>query len=85
LVRSSEGLGGMSRTLHRLILDRLIPKNWSDLEPPIILNSWEAKYFHVNHENILEMARQVLTNAFVTSLLLSSFLFNDRLLKWELI
>ncbi|RYH12684.1 hypothetical protein EON65_37575 [archaeon] len=57
-VRSNEGLGGMSRTLHRLFLDRLIPKNWSDETPPILLNSWEGKYFHVNHENILEMARQ---------------------------
>jgi alpha-galactosidase len=59
LVRSSEGLGGMSRNLHRLFLDRLLPRNWSDNEPPVLLNSWEAKYFHVNHNNIVEMARQV--------------------------
>ena len=59
LVRSSEGLGGMSRALHRLFLDRLLPRNWSDETPPILLNSWEAKYFQVNHHNIVEMARQV--------------------------
>jgi alpha-galactosidase len=59
LVRSSEGLGGMSRSIHRLFLDRLLPRNWSDNEPPVLLNSWEAKYFHVNHNNIVEMARQV--------------------------
>ena len=58
-VRSEEGLGGMSRALHRLFLDRLIPRNWSDDQPPILLNSWEAKYFDVNHANITEMARQV--------------------------
>jgi alpha-galactosidase len=58
-VRSGEGLGGMSRTLHRLILDRLIPRHWSDEQPPILLNSWEGKYFHVSHDNILEMAKQV--------------------------
>eukprot|EP01039_Chlorochromonas_danica_P006764 gene6764-7474_t len=58
LARSSEGLGGMSRTLHRLILDRIIPRHWSDDHPPILLNSWEAKYFHVNHDGILEMAKQ---------------------------
>lgn len=56
LVRSSEGLGGMSRALHRLVLDRLIPRHWSDEAPPVLLNSWEGKYFHVNHENILQMA-----------------------------
>jgi alpha-galactosidase len=60
LVRSSEGLGGMSRTLHRLFLERLIPHNWSDERPPILLNTWEAKYFHVSHENVLEMAEKVI-------------------------
>lgn len=59
MIRSNNGIGGMSREFHRLILDRLIPKNWSDENPPILLNSWEAKYFHVNHDNIVEMARQV--------------------------
>lgn len=48
----------MSRTLHRLFLDHLLPSNWSDETPPILLNSWEAKYFHVNHDNMLDMAQQ---------------------------
>lgn len=62
LVRSSEGLGGMSRTLHRLFLDHLIPANkWSNLPPPILLNTWEAKYFDVNHENIIQMARKAVS------------------------
>jgi alpha-galactosidase len=59
LTRSSEGLGGMSRAFHRLFLDRLLPRNWSDVDPPVLLNSWEAKYFHVNHHNIVEMAVKV--------------------------
>ena len=59
LVRSSNGLGGMSRVLHRLYLERLIPTNWSDVDPPILLNTWEAKYFHVNHNNVVEMAEKV--------------------------
>jgi len=59
LTRSNEGLGGMSRAIHRLFLDRLLPRHWSDAQPPILLNSWEAKYFHVNHNNIVEMAAQV--------------------------
>ena len=60
LVRSSEGLGGMSRTLHRLYLEKLIPPSWSDAKPPVLLNTWEAKYFHVSHNNILEMAEKVI-------------------------
>ncbi|RYG67957.1 hypothetical protein EON64_06270 [archaeon] len=59
MVRSSEGLGGMSRTLHRVFLDRLIPRTWADEHPPILLNTWEAKYFHINHDNVVDMARLV--------------------------
>jgi alpha-galactosidase len=33
LVRSDEGLGGMSRVLHRLFLDKLIPRTWADDGP----------------------------------------------------
>lgn len=51
-------MGGMSRTLHRLILDNLIPRSWADKAPPVLLNTWEAKYFQVNHANVVEMTRQ---------------------------
>ena len=60
MVRSSEGLGGISRELHRITLDKVIPPNWSDSKPPIILNSWEAKYFDVTHDNIVQMALDML-------------------------
>jgi len=57
LVRSSEGMGGMSRVFHRLFLDKLIPRiAWAETNPPVLLNSWEAKYFSVSHANIVEMA-----------------------------
>ena len=60
MVRSSEGMGGISRVLHRITLDKVIPPNWSDIKPPIILNSWEAKYFDVTHNNIVQMALDML-------------------------
>jgi alpha-galactosidase len=63
LTRSSEGLGGLSRAIHRLFLDRLLPRNWSDENPPVLLNTWEAKYFNVNHRNLLEMTHQVSSRA----------------------
>eukprot|EP01038_Epipyxis_sp_PR26KG_P016244 gene16244-22115_t len=56
LVRSGNGLGGMSRMLHKLFNERLIPHTWADANPPVLLNSWEAKYFNVNHATILELA-----------------------------
>lgn len=63
LVRGT-GIGGMSRTLHRIILDKLILPSWADADPtapPILLNSWEAKYFNVNHAGIVDMARQAVS------------------------
>jgi alpha-galactosidase len=64
MVRSKSGMGGMSRTLHRLTLDKICPASWSDhvpTQPPILLNSWEARYFNVNHDNIVDMAYQAQT------------------------
>ena len=65
LVRSDEGIGGMSRTLHRLLLNHVIrPSPWTDnsicnCNPPIVLNTWEAKYFDINHHSVMELARLV--------------------------
>jgi alpha-galactosidase len=64
----------MSRTFHRLFLDHLIPRSWSDDNPPILLNSWEAKYFHVNHVNIVDMARHVRRNFLIYDFFLLTFL-----------
>jgi len=77
MARSKEGLGGMSRAIHRLFLDRLLPRNWSDAEPPILLNSWEAKYFHVNHSNIVEMAQQA-SNVGINLIVLDDGWFGKR-------
>ena len=57
LIRSSDGLGGMSRTLHRLIRERLVTKpTWALENPPISLNTWEACRFNVNHEKVVDLA-----------------------------
>ena len=57
VVRSNKGLGGLSRMQHRIILDKILPKSWADTSPPILLNSWEARYFQVNHTNVVEMVK----------------------------
>lgn len=31
-----------------------------DDNPPVLLNTWEAKYFHINHNNIIEMTKQAI-------------------------
>ena len=58
IVRSDEGVGGVSRTQHRIINDMLLPKTWAFYNPPVLINSWEAMYFNVNHESILALGEE---------------------------
>ena len=59
LVRSGDGLGGMSRVFHRLYMDKLIPKSLTSLHPLVVWNSWEAEYFDVSHDSIVQSAKKV--------------------------
>ena len=45
LVYSAEGIGGMSRSFHRLFTAHLIRSPWKDKNRPVLLNSWEAAYY----------------------------------------
>ncbi|TLS51206.1 alpha-galactosidase [Paenibacillus antri] len=56
LVRSSEGLGGMSRTYHKLYRTRLCRGIFRDKARPILVNNWEATYFDFNAEKIKRIA-----------------------------
>ncbi|AJY75881.1 hypothetical protein VN24_16635 [Paenibacillus beijingensis] len=56
LVRSSEGLGGMSRIYHKLYRTRLCRGAFRDSARPILINNWEATYFNFNADKIKEIA-----------------------------
>ena len=56
MVYSGEGLGGMSRTFHRLYRKRLMRGVWRDRPRPILLNNWEATYFNFTEDRLLEIA-----------------------------
>ncbi|CAK9058826.1 unnamed protein product [Durusdinium trenchii] len=56
-VFSDAGLGKMTRTFQHLIGERLIAPRWHDLVCPVLINTWEALYFEVYHDKILEFAK----------------------------
>ncbi|MCX7772177.1 MAG: alpha-galactosidase [Clostridia bacterium] len=58
LVYSNEGLGGMSRTYHRLYRTRLCRGVWRDKRRPVLVNNWEATYFDFNEDKLVELAKQ---------------------------
>ncbi len=56
LVYSGEGVGGMSRTYHKLYRTRLARGKYRDIERPILINNWEGTYFDFDEEKILNIA-----------------------------
>jgi alpha-galactosidase len=56
LVFTNEGLGGMSRRFHELVREGILPPGWAHRERPVLLNTWEAQYFDVSQDAVLELA-----------------------------
>lgn len=57
-VFSAQGLGGMSRALHKAYKKHLIRGEWQDKPRPILLNSWEAAFFDLNHDKLVRFAEE---------------------------
>ncbi len=58
LVFSSDGLGAMSRTYHRLYRTRLCRSRYRDSDRPILINNWEATYFDFDEARLVDLARR---------------------------
>ena len=56
LVYSEDGLGGMSRTFHRLFTDHLIRSKYRYAKRPVLINNWEATYFDFDLEKLKTIA-----------------------------
>ena len=53
---SSEGLGQMSRNFHDHVRSSIIEEEFAYSPRPIVINSWEASYFAVSEEKVLQLA-----------------------------
>ncbi len=58
MVYSSEGLDGMTTSLHKLYRKHLIRGEYKDKKRPILINNWEATYFDFNTEKLIQIAKQ---------------------------
>ncbi len=58
MVYSAEGLGGMSRTYHRLYRKRLVRGEYRDKIRPILANNWEGTYFDFTEDKIVDIAKK---------------------------
>lgn len=57
MLYTADGLGDMSRKMHSFIRDTILPAE-PTRQRPVVLNTWEAFYFDINSELILELADQ---------------------------
>jgi len=57
MVYSDNGLGGMSRTYHKLYRTRLCRGVYRDQVRPILVNNWEATYFQFTADKLVSIAK----------------------------
>lgn len=55
---SKNGLSKLSQNLQTCCAKHLIRGKYRDMRRPVLINSWEACYFHFNGETILNLARE---------------------------
>ncbi len=53
---SDKGYEGISISMHRFVREHIVRGQWKKKERPVLLNSWEALYFHVNEKKIEKLA-----------------------------
>ncbi len=54
---SCNGFTGQSIQMHRFIREHIIRGKWKHKERPVLLNSWEACYFHITESTLISMAK----------------------------
>lgn len=57
-VYSTTGLGGMSRSLHRLYRNHLMKSKFATVNRPVLLNSWEGLYFNIDDTSMYRIAQE---------------------------
>lgn len=55
---SETGIGAISRNLHRTIRENVCRGEWKEKRRPVLINNWEATYFHFSGEQLIEMAKK---------------------------
>lgn len=58
MVYSDEGLGGMSRTFHKLYMKHLMRGEWLTKHRPVLINNWEATAMNFDGEKLYEFAKK---------------------------
>ena len=55
---SKDGISGMTVQMHTFVNRHIIREEYQNTERPIVLNNWEATFFHFNRRKILALAKR---------------------------
>ena len=55
---SCHGINGMAANFHDFVNSHIVPKNFRNVQRPVVLNNWEATCFDFNRSKILSMAKK---------------------------
>ena len=58
LTFSDKGFGQMTRSLHDFTRNRILPKEAVQKPHPVVLNTWEACYFNIDEDKLVEFAKE---------------------------
>ncbi len=58
LTFSSKGLNGLSHHMHDFVNNHIIPRQFKNVDRPIVINSWEGFYFDFNERKLLNLAKK---------------------------
>ncbi len=61
---SREGLNGMSGNFHKFINKYIVPEGVLEGHRPVVLNTWEACYFNIDEEKLVNFAREAAKTGF---------------------
>ena len=58
LLSRAEGLTGLSQQYHRIVRENVCRGQYRRAHRPVLINSWEATYFDIRADRILDLARR---------------------------
>ena len=57
LAYSDRGFEGLSRSMHALVREHIVPTRWAHAPRPVLVNTWEAMYFDLTEKRLDALAR----------------------------
>ena len=55
---SNQGLNQLSHNMHHFVNNHIIPRQFKNVERPIVINSWEGFYFDFNEKKLITLAKK---------------------------